>query len=205
MTKRRPAVVVLAAGRGQRFRGQGHKLEQSLGDGTVLSRTLDQAIATQLRVVVVTTQALAAQVGRLVALRDMVVMPDLDRLGRPLPMGMGHSIAAGVSATGDAQGWLILPGDMPLVRSASLLAVAEVLAHEPIAYAQYRGRRGHPVGFSAELYSELAALEGDEGARRLLARYPAQAVELDDPGVLIDVDTTEDLQRLRGESPATGA
>lgn len=205
MTKRRPAVVVLAAGRGQRFRGQGHKLEQSLGDGTVLSRTLDQAIATQLRVVVVTTQALAAQVGRLVALRDMVVMPDLDRLGRPLPVGMGHSIAAGVSATGDAQGWLILPGDMPLVRSASLLAVAEVLAHEPIAYAQYRGRRGHPVGFSAELYSELAALEGDEGARRLLARYPAQAVELDDPGVLIDVDTTEDLQRLRGESPATGA
>lgn len=204
MSKRRPAVVVLAAGRGQRFRGQGHKLEQSLGDGTVLSRTLDQAIATQLRVVVVTTQALAAQVGRLVALRDMVVMPDLDRLGRPLPVGMGHSIAAGVSATGDAQGWLILPGDMPLVRSASLLAVAEVLEHEPIAYAQYHGRRGHPVGFSAELYSELAALEGDEGARRLLARYPAQAVELDDPGVLIDVDTAEDLQRLRGDGPATG-
>jgi molybdenum cofactor cytidylyltransferase len=204
MSKRRPAVVVLAAGRGQRFRGQGHKLEQSLGDGTVLSRTLDQAIATQLRVVVVTTQALAAQVGRLVALRDMVVMPDLDRLGRTLPVGMGHSIAAGVSATGDAQGWLILPGDMPLVRSASLLAVAEVLEHEPIAYAQYHGRRGHPVGFSAELYSELAALEGDEGARRLLARYPAQAVELDDPGVLIDVDTAEDLQRLRGDGPATG-
>ena len=84
------------------------------------------------------------------------------------------------------------------------LAVAEVLEHEPIAYAQYHGRRGHPVGFSAELYSELAALEGDEGARRLLARYPAQAVELDDPGVLIDVDTAEDLQRLRGDGPATG-
>lgn len=205
MSKRRPAIVVLAAGRGQRFRGQGHKLEQSLGDGTVLSRTLDQAIATQLRVVVVTTEALATQVRRLVALRDMVVMPDLDRLGRPLPVGMGHSIAAGVSATGDAQGWLILPGDMPLVRSASLLAVAEVLEREPIAYAQYHGRRGHPVGFSAELYSELAALEGDEGARRLLARYPAQAVELEDPGVLIDVDTAEDLQRLRGDqAPAPG-
>lgn len=197
MNKRRPAVVVLAAGRGQRFRGEGHKLEQTLGTDTVLAHTLGQAIASGLQLVVVTTAALAGAVQRHVALRDMVVLPDQDRLGRALPVGMGHSIAAGVVATGDAQGWLILPGDMPMLKASTLLTVAEALENDPIAFAQYRGRRGHPVGFSAELYSELAALEGDEGARRLLARYPAQAVEVDDPGVLIDVDTAEDLQRLR--------
>jgi molybdenum cofactor cytidylyltransferase len=53
------------------------------------------------------------------------------------------------------------------------------------------------VGFSAELYSELATLSGDEGARRLIARYPAHGVELDDPGVLVDVDTQADLDGLR--------
>jgi molybdenum cofactor cytidylyltransferase len=40
-------------------------------------------------------------------------------------------------------------------------------------------------------------LTGDEGARRLVARYPAQGVEVDDPGVLLDVDTEDDLARVR--------
>ena len=61
MMKRRPAVVVLAAGRGSRFRGPGHKLEQNLGQApgtdTLLARTLRHAIETRLPVVVVTTPA----------------------------------------------------------------------------------------------------------------------------------------------------
>ncbi|OWQ92174.1 molybdopterin-guanine dinucleotide biosynthesis protein MobA [Roseateles aquatilis] len=199
MNQRRPVVVVLAAGRGQRFRGEGHKLEQVLGEDTVLAHTLRQALGSGLSMLVVTSSALAPMVRRHVASRDMLVLPDQDRLGRPAPLGMGHSIAAGVAATGDAPGWLILPADMPMLRSSTLQAVAQALENDPIAYAQYRGRRGHPVAFSAELFSELAALQGDEGARRLLARYPAQAVEVDDPGVLIDVDTVEDLQRLRAD------
>ncbi|UXH80321.1 nucleotidyltransferase family protein [Roseateles amylovorans] len=202
MNQRRPAVVVLAAGRGQRFRGEGHKLEQVVGEETVLAHTLRQAIASELPLVVVTSAALAPLVSPHVAARDMLVLPDQDRLGRPMPVGMGHSIAAGVAATGDAPGWLILPADMPMLRTDTLLAVAQALSDDPIVFAQYRGRRGHPVGFSAELFSELAALKGDEGARRLLARFPSQPVEVDDPGVLIDVDTVEDLQRLRGADPS---
>jgi molybdenum cofactor cytidylyltransferase len=58
-------------------------------------------------------------------------------------------------------------------------------------------RRGHPVGFATELYSELVTLSGDEGARRLVARYPAYGLEVEDSGVLVDVDTTADLERLR--------
>jgi molybdenum cofactor cytidylyltransferase len=110
---------------------------------------------------------------------------------------MGHSIAAGVSAAGDAEGWLILPADMPLLRPATILAVAEGLEHYPVCYAQYRGIQGHPVGFGTELYSELVALSGDEGAKRIVARYAAQPIEVDDPGVHIDVDTVEDLARLK--------
>jgi molybdenum cofactor cytidylyltransferase len=43
----------------------------------------------------------------------------------------------------------------------------------------------------------VATLTGDEGARRLVARYPAQGVDVDDPGVLIDVDTAHDLDQVR--------
>jgi molybdenum cofactor cytidylyltransferase len=110
---------------------------------------------------------------------------------------MGYSISAGVNARPNASGWLVLPGDMPLVQPATLQAVARALAQHAVAYAQYKGRRGHPVGFSAELYSELATLSGDEGARRLIARYPAYGVEVDDAGVLLDVDTLDDLASVR--------
>ena len=91
----------------------------------------------------------------------------------------------------------MLPGDMPVVKTETLLEVARELAHHAVVFAQHRGVRGHPVGFSAELYSELTALRGDEGARRLVARYPAIGVEVDDPGVLIDVDTEADLESVR--------
>lgn len=200
--KRRPAVVVLAAGRGSRFRGPGHKLEQNLGQApgadTLLARTLRHAIETRLPVVVVTTPALAPAVHRLMAARDVVTLRESDAQGRPQPMGMGHSIVAGVSATGDADGWLILPADMPLVRPDTILAVAQGLERFPVCYAQHRGMQGHPVGFGTELYSELMALHGDEGARRIVARYPAQPIAVDDPGVHVDVDTAEDLARLQG-------
>jgi molybdenum cofactor cytidylyltransferase len=199
MMKRRPAVVVLAAGRGSRFKGHGHKLEQRLdGADTLLARTLGHAIASRLQVVVVTTAALAPAVHRLVAARDVVTLPERDAEGRPQPVGMGHSIVAGVAASGDADGWLILPADMPLVQPSTLQAVAAGLERYPVCYAQYRGMQGHPVGFGTELFSELMALQGDEGARRIVARYPAQAIAVDDPGVHVDVDTAEDLARLRG-------
>lgn len=201
MMKRRPAVVVLAAGRGSRFRGSGHKLEQPLsttnGVDTLLTRTLRHAIATQLPVVVVTTPRLTPMVHGLVAARDVVTLPEHDAAGRPQPIGMGHSIVAGVSAAGNADGWLILPADMPLVQPDTILAVAQGLERYPVCYAQYRGIQGHPVGFGTELYSELVALQGDEGARRIVARYAAQPITVEDPGVHIDVDTAEDLARLR--------
>jgi molybdenum cofactor cytidylyltransferase len=188
----RPTIVVLAAGQGRRFGPGGHKLLQSVGPDTVLAETVRHAIETGWPVAVVTTEALAPTAAPWVATRDLVVLSDADAA-----RGVGHSIAAGVVAHAGAPGWLVLPGDMPLVRPETIVAVGRALEQHPVAYAQYQGRRGHPVGFAAELYSELMTLSGDEGARRLVARYPSVAVEVADPGVLIDVDTEADLAAAR--------
>lgn len=187
-----PAVVVLAAGKGSRFTGPSHKLAQPFAASTVLGATLANVIASQLPLVVVTTEPFAADAARTVASRDVLVVSAAEAA-----RGMGHSIAAGVSARSDAGGWLVLPADMPRVAPSTLRTVAAALGQHPVVYAQYRGRRGHPVGFSAELFSELLSLNGDEGARRLLARYPTVAVEVDDPGVLMDIDTVADLAAAR--------
>ncbi|EHR70452.1 putative MobA-like protein [Burkholderiales bacterium JOSHI_001] len=197
---RRPVVIVLAAGRGVRFKGSAHKLAQPFGASTVLGTTLGHVIESHLPFLVVTTDVLAAEAARQVALRDIITLPvpgDSER-----DTGMGVSIAAGVAARADAAGWLVLPADMPLVQPATIVAVAKALGQYPAVYAQHRGRRGHPVGFAAELYPELAQLTGDDGARRVLARYPSNAVDVDDPGVLMDVDTEADLAALHGASAA---
>lgn len=189
-------VIVLAAGRGSRFSPAGHKLAQPLGDSSVLAATLENALASQLHVVVVTTARFAAVARSSVAARDVIVLPDVGTAGAGA-LGMGVSIAAGINARPDADGWLVMPGDMPMVQPATLQAVARALDEHPVVFAQYRGRRGHPVGFAAELYPELAGLSGDEGARRVIARYPAQGLERDDPGILVDIDTADDLDQVR--------
>jgi molybdenum cofactor cytidylyltransferase len=189
-------VIVLAAGRGSRFGGASHKLAQTFGSSNVLATTIANALGSGLPTVVVTTAALVPTVQAVVAAKDIVLLPPVGSASRE-PLGMGYSIATGVTARAQARAWLVLPGDMPLIRPDTLQAVARALEVHPIAYAQYRGRRGHPVGFGAELYSELSKLSGDEGARRLVARYPAHAVEVDDPGVMFDVDTPGDLAAAR--------
>lgn len=195
-----PVVIVLAAGRGSRFHGTEHKLKQVVAGQSVLGQSIAHAIGSGLPVVVVTTEPLAAEAARWVARRDVVVLPEVGTAGHTT-LGMGYSIATGVAARPDHPGWLVLPGDMPMVSPASIAAVAAALDSHPVVFAQHRGRRGHPVGFAAELFSDLMQLQGDEGARRLVARYPSMGIELDDPGVLVDVDTEGDLAALREGLP----
>ncbi len=196
----RPTIVVPAAGLGRRFGGPLNKLEQAFDSGTVLGTTLRHAIASQLPVVVVTTAARASLASALLATRDIVVLDEAEAA-----RGMGASIAAGVSERSGASGWIVLPGDMPLVLPSTLLAVAGALEQNAVVYAQHRGRAGHPVAFSAELYSELIQLNGDDSPRRLMLRYPAHGLEVDDAGVLLGVDTPADLETMRkAAEQATG-
>ena len=113
--------------------------------------------------------------------------------------GMGHSLAAAVRAEADAPGWVVALGDMPRVAAHSIEAVIAALhSGARIAVPTYQGKRGHPVGFAASCREELLALRGDAGARGVLQRYAAEVVtvEVDDPGILQDVDTAEDLEGL---------
>jgi molybdenum cofactor cytidylyltransferase len=169
-----PTVLVLASGRGERFTASGggtHKLQALLAGKPVLQHTLDAVIASGLPW-------------------------HLEDAGHP---GMGDSIAAAVRATPDAAGWLILPGDLPLVQSDTLRAVAQALAQHTVAIPTYQGRRGHPVGFSASCREDLLGLKGNQGAspvvRAQVAMNSVAFLTLDDVGMVTDIDTVEDLAR----------
>ncbi len=171
-----PVVIVLAAGRGERFAASGgttHKLAAPLAGKTVLAHVLDAV--------------------RVSGLPCHVVRPGPDGA----TAGMGDSIAAGVRATANAPGWLILPGDLPLIEPATLrqLALAPTC---PVLAPRYLGERGHPVRFSAACGSALRALQGEQGAASVLKAQQAlgglQWLDVDDAGVVTDIDTVADLQ-----------
>ena len=83
--------------------------------------------------------------------------------------GMGASLAAAVSASGDVAGWVIALADMPYIRPETISKIADALAAgAAIAAPAYRGERGHPVALSARFREQLQALRGDAGARLLL-------------------------------------
>ncbi len=93
---------------------------------------------------------------------------------------------------------MILPGDLPLIQAHTLRAIAEA---PPCAVLvpRYRGQRGHPVRFAASCGPELMKLQGNTGAapvvRAQTAIYLIATVDLDDAGIITDIDTQGDLQR----------
>ena len=180
-----PTVVVLASGRGERFiasGGAGNKLQALLAGKPVLQHTLDAVRASGLPW----------------------------HLEQAPHQGMGDSIAAAVRATRDAGGWLILPGDLPLVRPDSLRRVAAALTDYEVVLPTYQGKQGHPVGFGPRCRDPLLMLDGPQGAAPVAraAKVAMRALELalDDPGIVADIDTLDDLTRaqsmLSGAGPA---
>jgi molybdenum cofactor cytidylyltransferase len=174
----RPVVVVLAATGA--FAAEGSSSHARDEAASHLLATLRQVVASGLPLVVVTTAALAGSAGGTVARADVVPLPQ----GGPAVVNEGAAIAAGVLARPQAPGWLLLPASLSRVQPATLNRLAAALADHPVAYAQFRGRRGHPIAVSAELYSELVSLSAADGVRRLLARYPAHGVDVPDAGVV---------------------
>ena len=174
---RQPVVLVLASGRGERFvasGGTGSKLQALLGGKTVLQHTLD-------------------------AVRASGLPWHLEDAGHE---GMGDSIAAAVRATRQADGWLVLPGDLPLVRPADA--------------ARRRGRPGAARGGGAALpgtarasgrfrcgmrRGAVGAAADEQGAAHVVRAQAAlnrmAAIEVDDPGIVADIDTVADLAEAR--------
>ncbi len=156
--------------------------------------------------------ALAAARHLIDALPDSIAVlrPRAQRLGKMLrdagykttvcknaAEGMGVSPAAGVRAAHEAGGWVIALADMPFIRPDSIRVVAKALSEgAAIAAPAYRGARGHPVGFARRFLEELSALRGDAGARDVLKQHPdwITLYDVDDPGVLRDIDQPSDLE-----------
>lgn len=186
------AGVLLAAGAGTRFGGR--KLLHPLPSGTLIGVAALRNLRSALPRVVVVVRPGDDELRQLLAM-ERVPMIECAQAER----GMGHSLAAGVAAETDADGWVIALGDMPYVRPDTIRAVAQAVERgAELVVPVFGGQRGHPVGFGARFRDHLLALSGDAGARVVLTRHASavQQLEVDDPGVVQDVDTPADAGRL---------
>jgi molybdenum cofactor cytidylyltransferase len=122
--------------------------------------------------------------------------------------GMLSSIQEGIAALGGADALarrgdvlLVAPADLPLLRPESVaellrrMAAPEALLAVPI----YQGRRGHPLAIAPVLIPEILLLDPEIGLKQLRDRHEAELIEVpvDDPGVVLDVDTPADFERLQ--------
>ena len=186
--------IVLAAGQGSRFRAeagadQDKLLADCVGRDGVMRPVIEQ-------VLVNLPDSLVA--------RWLVTSPDRTEVIRLAEAygcqvlllqsaGMGESIAAAVAASASAGGWLVVLGDMPFIQSSSIERVIEVLEEDGISVPVQAGEYGHPVAFGRALGPDLMALTGDRGGKPLFARARVREVQVEDAGVLWDVDLPKRL------------
>lgn len=113
--------------------------------------------------------------------------------------GMGSSLACGIAAAAAADAWVVMPGDLPLVREHTLRQVIAGLSTADAVVPVCHGRRGHPVAFGHRYRRQLLALTGNSGGRHLLQADSAGVtwMNIHDPGIYLDVDTPADVGRLR--------
>jgi molybdenum cofactor cytidylyltransferase len=191
----RTVAVVLAAGGSTRF-GQPKQL-LDWGGEPLVRHVVKTVLAAAVNQVVVLVGHRADEVRAVLAGLPVIVVvnPNWD-------YGLSTSVRAGLQAA--APGWgaaLFVQADQPLLTAAVINALIqrhrETLA--PIVYPGFHGQRGTPTLFDRALAGELLAVEGDRGGSALLPKYRdrAQAVPVDNAGILEDIDTEDDYQRLR--------
>ena len=191
----RIAGIVLAAGVSSRMGT--NKLLQDWRGKPLLRWTVEAALASQARPVIVVT-------GYEASLAESVLRGlDVKFVRNPaFRDGLSTSVKAGLLALPDTvDGALILLGDMPEVGPALLNRMISGFSPpdgRSICVAVHDGKRGNPVLWSRSWFSEIAEIRGDAGAKYLLAQHEDQLCEVEgDATVLRDVDTPEALARLR--------
>jgi molybdenum cofactor cytidylyltransferase len=196
---RRVAAIVLAAGRSTRMGGP-NKLLAEIGGKPLVRIAVEEALGSRARPVIVVTGHQREQVEA--ALKDL----DVTLVHNPdFALGLSTSLKAGIATVPtEADGAIVCLGDMPQV-DASLIDKL-ITAFDPergalVVVPSIEGKRGNPVVWSRRFFSDLVALEGDIGARHLIASYPEAVTEvpLSDRAALVDVDTPDALRALKSE------
>jgi molybdenum cofactor cytidylyltransferase len=192
----RVAAIVLAAGRSTRM-GPHNKLLADIGGKPMVRRVVEAALASTARPVVVVTGHQADDVAASLSGLDVTLIPNPD-----YATGLASSLKAGIRAVpADRDGALILLGDMPRISHKDIGALFDAYAGAPesIVVPMHEGRQGNPVLWPRRYFAELLQLEGDAGAKRLIAAHQEHVCEVDlaTAGIFADIDTPEALRKLR--------
>lgn len=185
--------VVLAAGLSARFGG--NKLLARLGDRPLLGHALEVLCGAQgiARRAAVVSDARVAQLVREAGLE--VIKNDEPKLGQ------AHSIVLAAQAMRDMDALLLMAGDQPLLRAATLTRLLRAFTEsgKGIACLEDGTHRGNPAVFSAAYGERLLSLTGDRGAGALLRANEADllVVPCTDADELSDADTPQALERIR--------
>ena len=193
------AVLVLAAGRGRRMAGP-NKMLAPINGVPMLRRVVEIALESRASPVLVVVGHEAEAVKAAIADLPVTIVENPD-----YGSGMASSLKTGlVHLPQEADAVAVLLGDMPCLRPATLDALIDALARTPDAGAVaplHRGKRGNPVIWHRRMIGRLmASLKSDRGGKHLLEQLGDERLELevDDPGVLIDIDTEDALAQLAG-------
>jgi len=194
---RNVAAVVLAAGRSTRMGGP-NKLLAEL-DGKKLVRTVtEQALASKASEVIVVTGHQADLVEQALAGLKVRFVRNPDFAG-----GLASSVKAGIASVPEnADGAVVCLGDMPLISAQLIDRLIETFAPDRghlIAVPVSEGRRGNPVLWSRRFFKELMTLDGDIGARHLIAKHAEAVAEVpvEGNGAFLDIDTPQALEAAR--------
>jgi molybdenum cofactor cytidylyltransferase len=185
------AVIVLAAGAGVRLGGD--KAQRTLGGRSLLDHVLGRLASHGFGEAVVVSGAYQPT-PESIAGRARVVVNQRWAEGRT------GSIQAGLRATPEGSGWLLWPVDVPLIKPSTLGALRAAIDADPGAQLfipSYKQRRGHPVFLRPRFAERLAGLDPRASPRSLFAALDERElrhVEVDDPGVLLDLNTHEQLR-----------
>ncbi len=187
------AAIVLAGGSGSRM-GRSKPLIR-LRDLPLLRHVIDHLKESTVDDIVVVLGYDSAAIRQAVSLEDVSVVENPE-----YAKGMSTSIRAGLRAVkDDAEAALIVLADQPLISSKTVNRLVDFFRDRKpaIVVPAFRGFRGNPVLIARRLFPEMSRITGDIGCRAIFDDHPAdiETVEVDDPGVLIDIDTPEDLER----------
>lgn len=192
---RKVAALVLAAGSSRRM-GGANKLLQPVGGIAMLRRVVNAALASRCTSVLVVTGAQAEAAQACLGGLDVQCVHNPDHAS-----GMASSLRCGLAALpADADAAVVLLADMPWIDGSHvdrLLAAFD--PQQPKIVAPVReGRRGNPILWPREFFAEMMAVEGDVGAREVLARHATlvDTVTFDDDAIFADVDTPAALDEL---------